>query len=64
MQGKNDIDFLNTDTNYPEGNKIFFGLSDGSLFKFSMISKTIVYDFGQILNDKICSMAKTIDNKS
>ena len=48
---------------YPESCKLFFGCLDGSVKEFSMLSRTIVYDFGQILNYHIHSMAKTHDNK-
>ena len=47
-----------------ERSKLFLGCLDGSLKEYSMISKTIVYDFSQILNYQIHSMAKTPDNKS
>ena len=54
----------NTETKYPKGDKAFVGCYDGCLLEFSMISKTIVYDYGKICVDFVCSMAKTFDNKS
>ena len=56
--------FKSTEIKSPEGDKIFAACTDGSLIELSMISKTIVYDDGRILDDIIFSIAKTNDNKS
>ena len=43
---------------------VFLGCYDGYLQELSMISETTVHNFGRILYENICSMAKTSDNKS
>ena len=54
----------NKEIKNPDGYKIIIGCDDGSVKDFSMTSETTVHDSGNILHDKIYSMAKTPDNKS
>ena len=54
----------NTEIKYPKGDRMFVGCRKGYLQEFSIISKTIVYDFGLILDDDISSMVTTLENKS
>ena len=67
MQSKIDKQVQNSDKNteikYPKGDKVFGGLNQGSVIEFSMISETIVHDFGGFSESRIASMAKTFDNK-
>ena len=56
--------FTNTEFKHPEGDKLFIQCDDCCVLEFSMISKTIVHDLGQILDDIISSIARTFDNKS
>ena len=54
----------NTEIKYPQGDQLFIGNDEGSLIAYSMIKKEIVYDFGQISDNMITLIAKTLDNKS
>ena len=44
--------------------RLFVGCSDGSVQEFSIIENKTVHDIGKILDNRIVSMDKTLDNKS
>ena len=46
-----------------EGNQVFIGCVNGSLYEYSMNEKRIVHYFGNFEEDAIMSMATTFDNK-
>lgn len=51
---KQNINFnKNTEIKYPNNDNMFEGCSNGSLLELPMISKTIIYDYGQILKSEI-----------
>ena len=56
--------YKKTEIKYLEGDKIFVECRDGFLLEFSMISKTIIHDFGRIKDKYISSVTKALDKKS
>lgn len=49
---------------YPNGDQLFVGCDDGSVFEYSLNQKKVVHDFKKIFNTEITSITTTIDNKA
>ena len=48
---------------YPDGERMFLGLTSGHLKEYSLKLDKTIHDYGRVLSGNVYSMAKTVDNK-
>jgi hypothetical protein len=48
---------------YPDGERMFLGLTGRHLEEYSLKLDETIHDYGQVLDYGVSSMAKTVDNK-